>query len=409
MLKKIKKTVLSIFILTYIFIPYILNAESGWYWTNSNKQIRGKDGLSAKIPFSSLEECQKNLDSFMSGSTYYDKNVVKCFKMENEEVVKNKEAEKENLLTDETKKDVADIQAQKEKKIRDETYTLLAPFGNKLTEVKDGVGIGPYLNQMFYIGIGVAGALAVIMIVVNGVLYMGNESVFGKTKAKERIIMAIGGLVLLLGSWVILRTINPDLVGGKLSLKKANIAIVSDPADLDIDEKTGFIDTSCASLKKDPGRYTNLEQKKKTEQETLKNVKLVDLRELGFKVKNNSLIQEDLASKLKIVVSNLGMDYSITEAFKATTYDHESPCHYKASCVDFAFRRNGSPIKASKEEVLQALSVFRNTGLFAQFEVGSIERLNELGYTSTTQDKGKCSNIIVVNGVAEHFSVYLKK
>lgn len=110
---------------------------------------------------------------------------------------------------------------------RDDSYHLLAPIGD-FNVVEKSKGIGDYLNQIFVIGIGLAGALAVVMIVINGIVYMGNESVFGKTQAKERILMAIGGLILALGSWVVLNTLNPDLVGGSLSIQSVDVLISAD-------------------------------------------------------------------------------------------------------------------------------------------------------------------------------------
>ena len=53
------------------------------------------------------------------------------------------------------------------------------------------------------------------MIVIGGIQYMGDESVFGKTEAKNRIFSAILGLIIALGSYVLLNTINPDLLGEK--------------------------------------------------------------------------------------------------------------------------------------------------------------------------------------------------
>ena len=101
-----------------------------------------------------------------------------------------------------------------------DTYTLLAPIGGFDTAPDN---IGDYFNKIFLIAIGLCGALAVIMIVIGGVQYMGDESVFGKTEAKSRIMSAILGLLIALGSYALLNTINPDLLGKK----GVNIAQVS--------------------------------------------------------------------------------------------------------------------------------------------------------------------------------------
>jgi hypothetical protein len=53
------------------------------------------------------------------------------------------------------------------------------------------------------------------MIVIGGVQYMGDESIFGKTEAKSKIFSAVLGLIIALGSYALLNTINPDLLGKK--------------------------------------------------------------------------------------------------------------------------------------------------------------------------------------------------
>lgn len=92
-----------------------------------------------------------------------------------------------------------------------DVYTLLAPIGG-FTEAPNN--IGEYFNKIFLIVIGLCGLLAVIMIVIGGIQYMGDESIFGKTEAKSRIKMAILGLIIALGAYALLNTINPDLLGG---------------------------------------------------------------------------------------------------------------------------------------------------------------------------------------------------
>jgi len=102
-------------------------------------------------------------------------------------------------------------------------YKLLAPIGGFETAPED---IGEYFNKIFTIAIGLCAALAVIMIVIGGIQYMGDESVFGKTEGKKQITMAILGLIIALGAYALLRTINPDLLGGDgVSIKQVSIKI----------------------------------------------------------------------------------------------------------------------------------------------------------------------------------------
>lgn len=76
--------------------------------------------------------------------------------------------------------------------------------------------LGQFLSQAFSFGLAIAAALAVIMIVWGGVEIMLSESVFKKEDGKKKISDAIWGLVLALVSWLILYTINPDILVFKL-------------------------------------------------------------------------------------------------------------------------------------------------------------------------------------------------
>ena len=105
-----------------------------------------------------------------------------------------------------------------------EPYALLAPIGNLKTIQTNN--IGKYFNLMFNLMIGLCGALSVIMLVINGIKYMGAESVFGKEDGKKGIGAAIFGLLIALGSYAILNTINPDLLGEKgLSITPVDIIL----------------------------------------------------------------------------------------------------------------------------------------------------------------------------------------
>jgi hypothetical protein len=92
-----------------------------------------------------------------------------------------------------------------------DTYTPLAPIGG-VTSVKTN-DIGTYINTMFELGIGLCAAIAVIMIIIYAIAYMGNESVFGKIEAKGRIFAAFLGLFIALAAYALLNTINPALTG----------------------------------------------------------------------------------------------------------------------------------------------------------------------------------------------------
>ena len=108
-------------------------------------------------------------------------------------------------------------------------YCLLAPIPG-LTSSTDGsidvtTGFGDYVNRMVRVFIGLLGVLAVIMIVFGGIQYMLSSSGGEKNAGKERMTNAIFGLVLALSSYMILNTINPNLVKLKISIPSGSLNI----------------------------------------------------------------------------------------------------------------------------------------------------------------------------------------
>lgn len=79
-----------------------------------------------------------------------------------------------------------------------------------VTDAGDGTFAG-YINFLYAFSIGIAGLLAVIKIIVAGVKYMMTDVVSTKSNAKGEITGALLGLLLILGAYIILNTINPRL------------------------------------------------------------------------------------------------------------------------------------------------------------------------------------------------------
>ena len=103
-----------------------------------------------------------------------------------------------------------------------EQYTLLEPIPAKCQLFTTG-DISGYLQTVFLFGISLAGILAVVTIVRGGIEYItayGNPSQI--ENAKNRITQAILGLLLAVGAWLILYTINPDLAKGTLTIPPIN-------------------------------------------------------------------------------------------------------------------------------------------------------------------------------------------
>lgn len=109
-------------------------------------------------------------------------------------------------------------------------YTVLAPLpGTTLTP--DCVGnnckttLEKYLPGVFNLLIGLAAASAVLRIVWGGFLYMSTDALQGKEDGKAQIWNSVKGLVLVIGAWLILNTINPSLLTLRLQVDPVNIPV----------------------------------------------------------------------------------------------------------------------------------------------------------------------------------------
>jgi len=106
-------------------------------------------------------------------------------------------------------------------------YLLEAPIGNTLYVE----GIAEYIALLYNLASSAAAIIAVVVIMFGGFMWAtsaGNEQRI--TSAKETIISAVVGLILVLGSFVILNFINPQLVSlGGLDILKIPLSDI--PAD----------------------------------------------------------------------------------------------------------------------------------------------------------------------------------
>ena len=106
-------------------------------------------------------------------------------------------------------------------------YTVLAPLPGT---TKCGNNLGPdcktdfktYLPGLFKWAISIAAVMAFIMITAGGITYMTSDSVFKTEKGRGMIENAIWGLVLVIGAYVILYTINPAILSFTLDITAVN-------------------------------------------------------------------------------------------------------------------------------------------------------------------------------------------
>lgn len=77
-------------------------------------------------------------------------------------------------------------------------------------------GIPEYINYLFIFGLGLVAILALTQMMLGGLTYILAAGNVAKTEdAKDMVQQALLGMGLLLASYLLLRTINPDLVNLK--------------------------------------------------------------------------------------------------------------------------------------------------------------------------------------------------
>lgn len=108
-------------------------------------------------------------------------------------------------------------------------YCLLAPLPVIGSKIDNNLTFETYVNSVIKLLIGLAAVLAVVMIVIAGIQNMGNESASLKTESRNRIQGALAGLLLILGSFAILNTINPNLVDLKIGLETVRVDVDGPP------------------------------------------------------------------------------------------------------------------------------------------------------------------------------------
>jgi hypothetical protein len=202
----------------------INTAGLSWWFINEAKQVVGTKGVHGFPGFTTKALCETAQAPYKSSIT---SSVGECFQDTDVNINKLIAAEQEasKIFTDTVlkKDEPVSVAAKINVPENNTVYKMLAPLGTitcmDWSTPKDpnskciGNNIGEYLNFIFKFLIGLCAALAVIMLIISGITYMGDESVFGKTEAKSKMFSAILGLLIALGAYALLNTINPDLTG----------------------------------------------------------------------------------------------------------------------------------------------------------------------------------------------------
>jgi len=110
--------------------------------------------------------------------------------------------------------------------------TLISPYPtiNGLT-VGFGMTLPDMIKYIYLFALGISGAVALTSLLIGAIRYIsaaGNSSKM--SDAKDQIFSALLGVVILLSSYLILNTINPDLVNFSLNTNDLRVNMITNQA-----------------------------------------------------------------------------------------------------------------------------------------------------------------------------------
>jgi|GEM_PF-5917022 len=104
------------------------------------------------------------------------------------------------------------------------TLSEIPGFEN-MAQSTDG-GLSVFINSIYRMSIGLGSALAVIVITTSGIQYAMSDAFGVKEDMKGRITKALGGLLLLMGAFIFLEYVNPDLV--KINIQQLDSVVIDE-------------------------------------------------------------------------------------------------------------------------------------------------------------------------------------
>jgi hypothetical protein len=232
----------------------------------------------------------------------------------------------------------------------DAPYTLLQ---GDLPGINTSTTLSTYIPAAFNLIIAIGAALAFVVITYGGIMYATTDALSNKQEGRKHIENAIYGLILLIGSYAILNTINPDLVNLRLDVRRPSVYVAPTAP-----VATGTVASNCPSPCDALGAGgLNLP--------------------LGPGVSRNASINTVFGQRLVNLserLSQIGIPWQITEGFPPTA-THRDSCHnVNATCVD------AKPL----DQTPRNLQLFRQTaqsaGLNAVYEVKTLDESNVIKY-----------------------------
>lgn len=226
------------------------------------------------------------------------------------------------------------------------------------------------IARFYQIALGLVGAAALGVLIYGAILWTLSGMVTAKQDALEWIKGAVWGVMLLLGAYLILHTINPNLV--KLGeMEKAVRAVMSEvktpqkpPEDTQMTRRVAKNLLPTPVINRPPSNLDSV------------NISTYGDR-VNCKSASSCVVDRDLANRLIQLKRNFSSkefsaSWWITEAYPPTV-SHASDCHKNATCVDTNFtdqKIKDDPVGNAKTIALY-IEQADKVGLNAFYEVKS--------------------------------------
>lgn len=258
-------------------------------------------------------------------------------------------------------------------------YVPLIPLPGVTVGQNGIVTLSDYLPGAFNLAVGIALALAFVMITAGGVVYATSDSTGGKASGREYIENALIGLLLVIGSFVILQTINPRILDFTIILDNPTTPDTQPPV------VVGGTCTNCVKM-------------------------------VGLPVKGSTGHQINSGTYAKLQSLNAYMRSAFSQGFQTDSaiweitegYPPSDPsihscnCHKTGTCVDANIRMNSQLDPKIRAGYLNSFSTYATqSGLSPDYEVptqAEFDNLRKNGYSGPMK--------VVQKIKAPHFSVY---
>lgn len=245
-------------------------------------------------------------------------------------------------------------------------YTVL----QDLPGISGPTSLQNYLPSAFNLAVGIAVGLAFVMIVYGGVMYATSDALSNKSAGRDAIENAVWGLLLVIGAYTILYTINPQILNFDLNIKR-----------------TVAQNTTVQPITVVSGNCTNC-------------VQIAGLKSGSIGARSNNNISSAMLPKIMTLDAALAaknISWVITEAYPPWgTVSHRSVCHTNGTCID------AHPINQSAGY----LNEFSAAALAAGASKVDYEVKTQAEKDLLIQQKYTGSIIVVPWISGPHFSVY---